>query len=215
MAFSDTYSPKRGPYFMEAEPGEYRGAVTVAAGEVTQSLPLVLQVYPLAPTIGQLRKAVQQEYARSDAALVSGLKYVHPQSIDPVDEARAHAVRQHTFRVRTGLIRLFVFARPWALRRQFLASVAAVSCWNAWLVVLLSQTLRHAGPDRKTRSKLDYCHGASLSIPFPRRPTNGPLAARRAYASPEAYEGRCGVAGRQRLEFYSDRIQETNELDSR
>jgi hypothetical protein len=110
MAFSDTYSPKRGPYFMEAEPGEYRGAVTVAAGEVTQSLPLVLQVYPLAPTIGQLRKAVQQEYARSDAALVSGLKYVHPQSIDPVDEARAHAVRQHTFRVRTGLIRLFVFA---------------------------------------------------------------------------------------------------------
>jgi hypothetical protein len=33
---------------MEAEPGEYRGAVTVAAGEVTQSLPLVLQVYPLA-----------------------------------------------------------------------------------------------------------------------------------------------------------------------
>ncbi|MDY0165704.1 MAG: DUF4091 domain-containing protein [Thermoguttaceae bacterium] len=31
-----------------AEPGEYRGAVTVAAGEVEQSLPVVLQVYPLA-----------------------------------------------------------------------------------------------------------------------------------------------------------------------
>ncbi|NLS98026.1 MAG: DUF4091 domain-containing protein [Planctomycetaceae bacterium] len=30
-----------------AEPGEYRGAVTVAAGEATQALPLVLQVYPL------------------------------------------------------------------------------------------------------------------------------------------------------------------------
>ncbi len=39
-----------------------------------------------------------------------------------------------------------------------------------------------------------------------------PFAVRRAYASPEAYEGRCGVAGRLRVESGSDGLQETKEF---
>ncbi len=47
------------------------------------------------------------------------------------------------------------------------------------------------------------------------RPQKPPSAARRACVSSEAYEGHCGMVGRQRLKLYSDKIQETNELHSR
>ena len=48
----------------------------------------------LAPGIGELGKAVQQEQQGPAALLVARLQHMHPQAIDAVDEARAYAGRE-------------------------------------------------------------------------------------------------------------------------
>ena len=48
----------------------------------------------LAPAIGELRKAVQQQDARPASGFVTGLQHVHREAVDVVDETRADAARQ-------------------------------------------------------------------------------------------------------------------------
>ncbi len=91
----------------EAEPGEYRGAVTVSAGQASQSLPVLLKVYPL--TLPAERHLMVTEW-------FSTKPFQKHHDVDPSDTARFEALlrvyaqnmaehRQNMFRVSTGLVK--------------------------------------------------------------------------------------------------------------
>jgi len=50
--------------------------------------------HQLAPAVGQLGEAVQQQHDRAAGCRMAGFQQVHAQAVDAVDEAAAHAGRQ-------------------------------------------------------------------------------------------------------------------------
>ncbi len=61
-----------------------------------------------APTVRKLRKAMQQQHARSSRRLVARLQDVHPQTVDVVDKARADAPRQGILGITSELTHCFI-----------------------------------------------------------------------------------------------------------
>jgi hypothetical protein len=117
-AFKAVYLTIRIP--AAAEPGEYRGAVTVAASEIKQSLPLVLRVYPL--TLPDERHLLMTLWYTT-----RGFRQHH--GIDPGDSEQSDGMlrkyaenmanhRQNVFRVSLELIEC-VLAADGALRCNF------------------------------------------------------------------------------------------------
>ena len=104
----------------EAEPGEYRGAVTVAADGVRQSLPLVLQVYPL--TLPDERHLLMTLwYTTRGFRQHHGIDPSDPEQFDGMLRKYAENMadhRQNVFRVSLDLIEC-VLAADGSLRCDF------------------------------------------------------------------------------------------------
>ena len=117
-AFKAVYLTIRIP--VAADPGEYRGMLTVAAGDVQQTLPLVLRVYPLVlPEDRHL--LVTLWYSTSKFKQHHGVDPADPEQFDGLLRKYAENMadhRQNVFRVSLDLIEC-VLAADGALRCDF------------------------------------------------------------------------------------------------